>query len=293
MSKFIFSNASYVLGYNLTTEAAIELTVKFKDLGIRFASFNSKDELQTAYTKVKYYCGTIANCSNQEDLQNVLDVVGAGVGEIYVGCGTTIECPNKKVKLQSTVIEALDYNKIAHSMLHALVPKDLDALARESLNFIFPSLFSELELPFAIVENTLFEEYDYQITCDIADDTFAGRAWLKVNLAQLKQCDSSLSGASENLLVDSCRELVNQFLGIVNSNLMTVGLAPSVGLPNVYSRGDMESVMASGPYIPLINLHDDENIFSISFGLILSEKESVLDLSNWQFQSPDDEVDFF
>ncbi len=293
MGKFIFSNASYVLGYNLTTEVAIELTVEFKNLGIRFASFNSIEEFSAAYSKVKYYCGSMANCKDQDDLQQLLGVIEAGVGEVYVGSETSLECQKKGVKIQADTIEKLQYKKIAHTMLQHLIPFGMDNLAKDSLSFIFPSLFPDLELKFDVGESEGLDEYDYQITCDIADDKFAGRAWLMVNLAQLKQCDISLSGASDNLIVDSCRELVNQFLGIVNSNLMTVGFTPSVGLPSVYSRGDMESVLSSGPYIPLINLRDGSNVFSINFGLVLSDKECALDLSTWQFQSPDDEVDFF
>ncbi len=293
MSKFIFSNASYVIGYNLSTEVAIELTVEFKSLGIRFASFNAIDELSAAYSKIKYYCGTIANCKDQADLQQLLTVVEAGVGAVHVGSPVPLECESKAVKIQGDQIENLQYKHIAHAMLQYLVPIGMDALAKDSLNFIYPSLFPELELVLDVGENAEFNEYDYQITCDIADDSFAGRAWLRVNLNRLKQSDISLSGAADNLIVDSCRELVNQFLGIVNSNLMTVGYTPSVGLPSVYSRGDMESVLSSGPYIALINLRDEKEIFCMNFGLVLSDKEKALDLSTLQFQSPDDEVDFF
>ncbi|MGL1902058.1 MAG: hypothetical protein OCC49_07985 [Fibrobacterales bacterium] len=291
MGKFIFQNSSYIVGYGIDTEINIQITSTLKELGIRFVSFSDIGDLEEAYNKICYYCGGIIYCLDQKEYDALHKILDSKTAALYIVSAANITMASEKHTLVSSL--ALDDIPIVQEgLLTSSVPTSLDSLSVQSANFITPSLFPQFTTEYAVKDSHI-ESYHYQIMCDIAEEQFKGRAILRVDLDALRSASPDFKETTETLLLDSCRELVNQYLGIVNTNLMTQGYQPSVGLPSVYSRGEMEAVLSSGPYLPTVIIMDTQNIFELSFGIILNDGKESIDLTGITFETPDDEVEFF
>ncbi len=293
MSKFIFKNSSYIIVYNIPYEVITTLSSLFKQKGLRVAIVEDIEGLKDAFDSINYYCGTFISCTSQEEYDQINSVINSETGIQYISSETNIVVPDSSKILLPSSIEVQDLEKLTNDLLADLIPKRMDELSKFSANFIFPSLFPQFSLGFDDANIIEINDFTHQIICDVSGDVFKGRAWVKVNLNKLRKMHSDFETMREDLLIDNCREFVNQYLGVVNTNMMSLGYSPSVGLPSVYSKQDCESIQLSGPHIPVVSLKDENSIFHVRLGIVLLDGKCKLDMSELQIKEPDSEIDFF
>ena len=293
MSGFIFPSSSYALGYRLSDELTGVLTAKLKDVGVRFINVNTVDEFKATFGKIKYFVTAYLNCSSSSELDDLRAEFKDSYHLLHVHTDEKVEPKSTNELWHGDSFDKVEQGVLIDQSLSFLVPKRFDELAEFCAGFIFPSLFSQFETSFHKEDATELDDYHIQIMCDISSSSFKGRGWVRVNLDALRAKSEELKGMSDELIIDNCREFVNQFLGVINSNLMNLGYSASIGLPTVVTKAEVANIRRSGPYIPTVTLNDKEKIFSIKIGLVLIENAEMLDLSDLTFESPDDEVDFF
>jgi hypothetical protein len=297
MAGFIFSNASYISAFNFNADDYALLKATSKGLGVKYASDENKDEFTESLGKIKHCVGVFINMQGKsdEEAKSILEKVKEDKKQCVVFNTTLSESDCGP----SSIIHsgAPDENLIKDSLnkcLEYLKPRGLGDLTEFCVNYITPFVFPELSAKFigCSKEEGSGNEFNYLVDCQTSASDCVGKCTLKVNLGKLKESDPSLKDLDSDKVLDGLRELINQFLGIINHNLIKVQLKPRIGLPAVYDLSNTD-VKTGSLYIPTVSFKDEKNIFHLSMGFVNLSGGEIFHLDSIDLDAPSDDVDFF
>jgi hypothetical protein len=284
--SFIFATSTYALGYKLPEDLANEYNSKLKAMGIRFLNLQDLKQLKEDLVKVKYLLGFFFSYSPELDAELTFFKEHNSYFHIYnhQTDDDAITCS------QDFVVENVGNN--IQAALDSLLPQGLVDLCQSGANYIHDSIFPGLTLEFQESKLEHLESYDLLVQCDTASSPFSGRCIIEINSERLVENYAEFGKASKELRADSAMELINQYLGVINHNLIKQGASPKIGLPNVFDFEEAAGLKKTGLYIPYASVADTKGVFLIRTGFVNGETSEKLDLSSIEFEGPDDEIDF-
>jgi hypothetical protein len=284
--SFIFATSTYALGYKLPEDLAQEYNTRLKSLGIRFLNLQDLKQVKEDQAKVKYLLGLFFSYSSEldseipffKDLNCYFHLYNHKVDDHNITCSQGFNLERVELNIQDA--------------LGSLLPKGLVHLCQSSANYIHDSIFPGLNLDFQESKLEHLENYDLLVQCDTTSSPFSGRCIIEMNSDRLAEHYEDFAKASKKLKADSVKELINQYLGVINHNLMKQGVSPKIGLPNVFEFEQAVGLKKTGLYIPYASVADTKGIFLIRTGFVNGETNEKLDLGSTEFSGPDDEIDF-
>jgi hypothetical protein len=275
MKLFIFPGTSYSIGYGLDENVVASFKKTFEQEGVRFVHLETLDELSEVIHKIKHLVGVFFSVSSPEMLQ--------------------IQDAMKQIDTYKFFGE-IDVDQTKNHVSSAInwhIPPRLGELAAFSCNFIYSSIFPSLDVTFTETKNEKPDDYQFLVQCDTRAFPFAGRCFIYANSEKLKQEDMSFSDFDVELLTDGFKEFGNQYLGIVNHNLLELGYSPKIGLPSIFSKEESVKLRNAGLAIPFVNIMDEKGVFYIRLGFVNENGGDKLDLEKMILSKPDDEISFF
>lgn len=277
MAKMIFSNRSYLMAYGPGSQGGIpaELAKTLDEVstreGFKFVGETDVAEFNTVLEKVKRRIGILLFGKVEPAVLEQAKKQGCPVLEFPAGA--TVE----------HVLVALNKE------LDKLVPARVEEFVRFCLGHTFNAIFRNLNLTWdRKLINVDQSQYDYMVMCDTLAGDISGKLVIWTNEPKLKAV-SAKTGVS--LIGDASGELANQFVGLVNYNLMKMGLQPKLSLPTLFDAKKLQGVK-SMIYTPMIRLHSTDGSAVIEFGFTNIEGGPNVDLGKLKFERPSEEVQF-
>jgi hypothetical protein len=146
-------------------------------------------------------------------------------------------------------------------------------------------------MPFSIQESAVVSP-DLLVQCDAQVGTFKGRCLMEVRREMLGARHPDFMAKDDRLQRDALREMVNQFLGLINRSLESTGFATSIGLPTAFGREEIAQMARSSLHLPYSIIGDPDGVMSFRLGFVHSERGGRLDFEAVNFDVGDGEVDF-
>lgn len=288
---FIFQNSSYVLAYRLSAEEFQQFGEYFTAKSVRSINCQTIDELSDCLHKIRFLTALFVSSDAQGDisaLKDVLTEVGFQHNLLYSVGASEIGLAGHISPQQS------DFPNFLESILTSMVPSRLDELMIYSMNTLLPSYMPDAGLVFTATSTPVpFDDFDIMTVCHVAAEPFVGQGIEYANLQKLLEFTPSLKGKNEVQLRDYAREMLNQFLGILNRHLLKLDLVTSIGVPEQHEKERVSSIRRTGPYLPTIQLADQHGIFLFQLGFVHRDGKATLDLSQLVIADDDDDIDFF
>ena len=278
MAKLILSNRSYLIGFNFPEEATKTLNVITKQRNFRFINEMEMDECVATLEKVKHLIGVFIFTEGLEE-QTIEQLEALAQKRGFPSQTISSEAPPGLMYHVSETLKQLPAKRLAELV---------DFAANYSLPFIFPGLPQKL---FSETTETL-DKYNSLVTCDCLGEEIIGHATFKLDSSRLRGCYPDYADTPQEMIVDRQRELVNQFLGLVNFNLNKLGIEAAIGLPLAIDMSTGVKVHSS-LYCPAVAVADQQGICHIEFGFINTEGKPLFSLGEESFTPPTDEVELF
>lgn len=289
---FIFQNSSYVLAYRLSDDEFQQIGEYFTSKSVRSINCQSVEEMNDCLHKIRFLTAVFASSDAKNDIPDLVDSLTERnfSNELIVSVGSNPIDLAKHIDLNT-----ISSKQLLEQILVAMVPPRLDELMLNAMQTLLPSYVAEADLQFSASATPIaFEDYDIMTVCHVAAEPFVGQGTEFANLQKLVEFLPSLKGKSETQLRDYAREMLNQFLGILNRHLLKLDLVTSIGVPEQHDKERVSSIRRTGPYLPTIQMQDQHGIFLFQLGFVHRDGKENLDLSSLELvNSNDDDIDFF
>lgn len=287
---FIFQNSSYVLSIQAKTEEFQRISEYFTSKSVRSINCQSIQELSDCVQKIRFLAAVFVAddvVSNQSEIAQILREHEFSPN-LIIGLGNSIEIEHR-IDLQSN-----DDDACFESTLTKLVPNRLDELMMFSMNQLLPSYIQESNLVFSTSAHPQkFEDYDIMTVCHIAAEPYVGQGVQYCNLSKLVEFIPELNSKTEEQRKDFAREMLNQFLGLMNRSLLKLDLITSIGVPEQHEKERVSTIRRTGPYLPMVYMFDSHGIFMYQTGFVHRDGRLTLDLSQLHLEEQEDDIDFF
>lgn len=268
--SFIFSTSSYAFGLGLDHKTSQYFGEVYESMGIRFVHHISMSSLK-------------------KDLEKVRFLVGIHVAQNFDH--STSELSKWNFALDDSRLEVEQRIQL---QIDKLRPLGLEHLAQNALLRVLPNFFSQ-ELPDISEKHRVGgDEFDLLIQCDSSAWPYVGRCLLYVRYEKIFKFlqDVEMSLHSRKSVVDLLKEVVNQFLGVMNQSLTKLGYSCRVGLPLVFTQLESKALTSTGLFIPYIHIGDENSIFDLYFGFVNSSAGAILNLSEAELSMSVGDVDY-
>lgn len=289
---FIFQNSSYVLAYRLSDDEFQQIGEYFTSKSVRSINCQSVEEINDCLQKIRFLTALFVSGDAKQDIPDLVDTLAEHSfgSQLLVAIGTDSMDLKRQVDLNSG-----SYKSELEQILISMVPARLDELMLNAMQTLLPSYVIDGDLQFtAKPVPAVFEDYDILTVCHVAAEPFVGQGSEFTNLQKMVEHLPSLKGKSETQLRDYAREMLNQFLGILNRHLLKLDLVTSIGVPEQHDKDRVGSIRRTGPYLPTIQMQDQYGIFLFQLGFVHRDGKETLNLSALELaSSDDDDIDFF
>lgn len=276
---FIFSTSTYLVGYNLGEEFNFHLQSIVKSKGLRYHAVDTEEDLAKALGKICYLAGIL----HTGDLDEFKDQSSQLNHAFY----SLTPSQNTKASLEGLTLE----------ILTKLSSPDLTEIMSLSASEIALSFFPGAEMTFKDIgqRTTQEDNFDAQfaVRCETESSPYKGRCELFVNTDKFNAAHPDTLSSDIEKVKDALREYTNQFIGLVNRSFEASDISTKIGIPSAYTMEDFAAFPKGTLYIPYLGISDSQGIFQIYMGYVHPEKGPAIDLTNIEYHSGDDEIDFF
>ncbi len=231
-----------LLGSHIALETQLEKMSR--RMGFAYTITNSLEELTMALSKVKMLVGVVI-CS-QKTL--ALTLPNGAKRAIYIKPSDSIDI----------VLEKFD------AFFSSDYPKNLINLFENTANRITSIMFGK---EFGVLKRNLdfTMKATNLITCDSSADGLSVKISCEIDLLRFRQVYPKFAKNSDNRLVDTCSEICNQLLGVINAGIRPTGLNPLISLP-IGVELNKDSQVVQVDFMPLTQFIDSYKTIVISMG---------------------------
>lgn len=272
----IFTTCSYVALYGASPAEIEEAEAEGVRLGFRVLSLASAAEL-VDLKKVENPVGLFihADAVSAPDLKAAIEAAGP------------LNCPVVQYKKGDA------FQQVLQKHLATLAPQALAELAFMGLEFIVPHVLPAMKaVPFKpATEATQQGSFSFLVMCESFGKDWNMQCLLRVNEERLGKL-AGMSDVKGEKLVDACRELVNQFLGVINSNLSRLQVECRIRLPMLCDLKAGTTSTRASVYSPAFWFATPQQEMVMEARILLTGGPLKIDLSGITFEPPSDEVKF-
>jgi hypothetical protein len=307
MGAIILKNATYLAGFNLSSEneeALKNLSKKF-----RVRAFNGSDfgDFKKSFEQVKYHFGIIFQIDkgNKDPETDVRKYVSAFKGnKIYLDPEDL--CPELSdlegvIRLGKSELKGNSEDIISKELVDIIDGKMSDEIKNvieKTLDYITPIFFSCGNVDFKakpfdpnFFDFTNSEQYNCLVSIENNFEWVVGRLVIKIN-SDLFSKNILKSEKNVDDILKASQEYSNQIMGIINFNFNKSGRKFKIGLPQSYDLSSSR-VNLGKLLIPSIIMTTEGRELEISFGYVEMENGTVPEMEIGEFTTPSSDVDFF
>lgn len=269
--SFVFSTSSYAFSLKLDEASSSSLAGLYSQFGVRLNAHLALAELLSDLSRVRYLVAIHVPSDFALD-----DFPELQIWEFALSYSTS------------------DLDADVRSVIKKLIPEQLESLGISAVQRLLPSFFDGMTMAIQSIDMDKELEYDLAIQCDSSAWPFVGRCVLFFNQEKLHGVvsDGFMTVLSRRSLADLLREFVNQFLGVVNQSLVALGYNCRIGLPLVFSKADIGSLLNTGLFVPSLRFADERGIFDLRLGFVNGSAGPIMNLEGIAFPDSFGDVDY-
>ena len=307
MAAIILKNATYLAGYNLSSEN--EEALKYLSKKFRVRAFHESDfgEFKKSFDQVKYHFGVLFQIDegNKDPETEARKYVSAFTGnKIFLDPKDL--CPELSglegvIRLGKSDLEGEKEDIISKELIEIIDQKmspEVKNVIEKTLEYITPIFFSCGDVNFKVksfdpnfFDFTKSENFNCLVSIENNFEWIVGRLVIKINSGLFSK---NILKNKENVddILKATQEFSNQIMGIINFNFNKNGRKFKIGLPQSY---DLKSsrVNLGKLLIPSMIMSTGGQEMEISFGYVEMENGTVPSIEVGTFTTPSSDVDFF
>lgn len=158
----------------------------------------------------------------------------------------------------------------------------------------FPGISDCTFREFKAEDDKVFESYcNETFTIKSQNQHFLSKVTLRISLVRLGANFPNMVNVPYNSLLDQMKEFLNQFLGVINQNILDIyGMEFRIGIP---SHVQLINPKGENIEIPGVRLIDTTGTFDINIGYVRISGREEIDLKNTEFKvkSEEEDIEFF
>lgn len=143
-------------------------------------------------------------------------------------------------------------------------------------------------------DDKVFESYcNETFTIKSQNQHFLSKVTMRLSLVRLGANFPDIVDVPYSNLVDQMKEFLNQFLGVINQNILDIyGMEFRIGIP---SHVQLINPKGENIEIPGVRLIDTTGTFDINIGYVRISGREEIDLKNTEFKvkSEEEDIEFF
>lgn len=276
---FIFSTSTYLVGYKLGDEINSHLQTIVKSRGLRYHAVDTEEDLSKALDKICYLAGILHT------------------GDLDEFKAQSSQLNHAFYSLAPTQSSLNSLEDLTLQILSKLASPDLTKIMSSSASEIALSFFPGAEMSFQDIGQRTTQESNFNaqfaVRCETESSPYKGRCELFVNTDNFNKAHPDTLSSDIEKVKDALREYTNQFIGLVNRSFEASDINTKIGIPSAYTMEDFLAFPKGTLYIPYLGIIDSQGIFQIYMGYVHPEKGPAIDLTDIEYHSGDDEIDFF